>query len=102
MHRLLRLTACLLAHLTLAVGHSVAAPDLDSSNVTFTAPVPDSRGSMPLGNGDLGLNVWTEPNGDVLFYIGKTDAWLDNQAMDLVKVGRVRVSLSPSPFTTGG
>lgn len=101
MRHLLRLTAFFIGHWALVISHS-AAGGLDSSNVTFTAPVQDSRGSMPLGNGDLGLNVWTEPNGDVLFTIGKTDAWLDNQAMDLVKVGRVRVSLSPSPFTTSG
>lgn len=73
-------------------------PGLEACNVTFTAPVQDSRGSMPLGNGDIGLNVWMEPNGDVLFYLGKSDAWLDNRTMDLVKVGRVRVSLAPSPF----
>ena len=29
---------------------------------------------MPLGNGDIGLNVWTEPDGDIVFYIAKTDA----------------------------
>lgn len=77
-------------------------PGLDDCNVRFTVRAQDSRGSMPLGNGDIGLNVWTEENGDVLFYIGKTDAWLDNRAMDLVKVGRVRVALSPSPFAGAG
>ncbi len=78
-----------------------AAADLEASNVEFTEFAKDSQGSMPLGNGDIGLNVWTEENGDVVFYISKTDAWLDNKTMDLVKVGRVRVSLSPSPFVAG-
>ena len=52
---------------------------------------------MPVGNGDLGLNLWTETNGDVVFLIGKTDAWTENG--QLVKLGRVRVKLDPSPFT---
>ena len=95
--------ACLQALLFTSTSLLTAAgPGLDACNVEFTAPVKDSRGSMPLGNGDIGLNVWTEENGDLLFYIGKTDAWLDNQTMDLVKVARVRVSLSPSPFVGGG
>lgn len=56
---------------------------------------------MPLGNGDIGLNVWVEPGGDLVFYISKTDAWGDQvePGMDgwmkqggiLSKVGRVRV-----------
>jgi alpha-L-fucosidase 2 len=58
-----------------------------------------SAHSMPLGNGDIALNVWTEQNGDVLFYISKTDAW--NESGNLVKIGRVRVSLNPNPFFNG-
>jgi hypothetical protein len=58
---------------------------------------------MPLGNGDIGLNVWTEPNGDLLFYIGKTDAWSEHPRAEtgLMKVGLVRVSLSPNPNVAG-
>ena len=51
---------------------------------------------MPIGNGDIGLNVWTEQNGDLVFLIGKTDAYTENG--QLVKLGRVRVRLTPSPF----
>ncbi len=50
---------------------------------------------MPLGNGDIGLNAWVESSGDLVFTIGKTDAWEDNAR--LAKVGRVRVSLDPAP-----
>lgn len=58
---------------------------------------------MPVGNGDIGLNVWTESNGDLLFYIGKTDAWSEHpKAVNgLMKVGKVRVSLSPNPYVAG-
>ena len=50
-------------------------PLLASNNVSWNVPGPTSLQSMPLGNGDIGLNVWTETNGAVDFYIGKTDAW---------------------------
>ncbi len=55
--------------------------------------------SMPLGNGDIGLNVWTEPSGDLLFYIGKTDAWSEKLAASngLMKLGRIRVNATPAP-----
>jgi hypothetical protein len=55
---------------------------------------------MPIGNGDLGMNLWTEENGDVVFLIGKTDAWNENS--QLIKLGRVRIHLDPSPFAKGG
>jgi hypothetical protein len=60
-------------------------------NVIWTTPSADSAGSMPLGNGDIALNAWVEPSGDLLFYIAKTDAW--GEFGQLYKVGRVRVSL---------
>ena len=48
---------------------------------------------MPIGNGDIGANVWVEPSGDLVFFISKTDAWDEN--MRLVKIGKVRVKLTP-------
>jgi hypothetical protein len=69
---------------------------LESCNVVWNSPGQDYRDSMPVGNGDLGLNVWTEPNGDLVFLIGKDDAWTENA--QLVKLGRVRVRLTPNPF----
>ena len=52
---------------------------------------------MPLGNGDIGVNVWVEENGDMVFYISKTDAWSENG--QLLKLGKIRVSINPSQFT---
>ncbi len=60
-------------------------------DVIWPTPSETAAGSMPLGNGDLGLNVWVEPNGDLRFYIGKTDAWGDHS--NLLKVGRVCVRI---------
>ena len=80
-------------------GELAAGDPLAASNVVWTSPSTNSSGSMPLGNGDLGLNLWVEQDGDLLLYIGKTDAW-DEQAR-LLKLGRVRVTLSPNPFKKG-
>ncbi len=79
---------------------AAAAPAsaLAESDVTWTIPGKDSQDSMPIGNGDIGLNVWTEPNGDVLFYLSKTDAWAEAQNSKLVKLGRVRLKITPNPF----
>ena len=85
-----------------ATAHSLARAEtvdpLAACNVAWIELGKDSQDSMPIGNGDIGLNVWTEQNGDLLFYIGKTDAWNESGKGDLVKVGRVRVSLTPNPF----
>ncbi len=77
---------------------------LAASSVVWDTPSADSRGSMPLGNGDLGMNVWVETNGDLVFYISKSDAWSDNVAgtKGLPKLGRVRVKLQPGLLAPGG
>jgi len=72
---------------------------LDQCNVVWETPSLDSSGSLPLGNGDIGLNVWVEHNGDLRFYLSKTDAWSENAR--LLKLGGVRISLSPNPFRAG-
>jgi alpha-L-fucosidase 2 len=62
----------------------------------WQTPSENSRGSMPLGNGDIGINFWAEPDGSIYFFIGKTDAWDDYSS--LLKVGKIRVKISPNPF----
>ena len=73
---------------------------VSSNDVVWNEPGCTSADSMPLGNGDIGLNVWTEQNGDIVFYIGKTDAWTENPkgTSGLGKVGKVRFSMSPALF----
>lgn len=39
-------------------------------NVVWNSPSHDTSGTMPLGNGDIGINVWVEEDGDLLFLIG--------------------------------
>ena len=69
---------------------------IDSWNVVWTSASKDSSGSMPLGNGDIGVNVWVEKDGDLLLYLGKTDSW--DERGRLLKLGRVRVRFEPNPF----
>ncbi|WP_460966645.1 DUF5703 domain-containing protein [Spirosoma migulaei] len=64
--------------------------------VIWTSQSKNSSESMPCGGGDIGLNVWVE-KGDVLFYLSRSGTFDENNAM--LKLGRVRLKLSPNPFT---
>jgi alpha-L-fucosidase 2 len=70
-----------------------ATPD-DPGTVLWSSSSADARGSMPAGNGDIGLNAWVEPSGDVCFFISKTDAWDEN--LRLLKLNKVRIKLTPA------
>lgn len=70
----------------------VTAPE--DCHVVWTTPSADSFGSMPLGNGDVGANVWVETNGDLVFYVSKVDAY--DAAHRLRKIGRIRVRFTPA------
>jgi hypothetical protein len=84
----------------LFAGTALASPHwTEPYNVVWTTPSKDAAGSMPLGNGEVGINLWVEENGDLLFYIGRSDSF--SEIGRLLKVGEVRVSLSPNPFVSG-
>jgi hypothetical protein len=51
---------------------------------------------MPCGGGDVGMNVWVE-GGDLLFYISRSGTFDEHNCM--LKQGRVRVRLTPDPFS---
>jgi len=82
-----------------AVFGADGADTVSSQNVIWETPSDDSAGSMPIGNGDIGLNLWVEPAGDLVFYISKTDAWSENAR--LLKLGLVRIRLSPPLIANG-
>ncbi|HEY4149049.1 MAG TPA: DUF5703 domain-containing protein, partial [Chitinophagaceae bacterium] len=69
--------------------------ELAENNVTWTSQSANAAGSMPCGGGDIGLNVWVE-KGDVLFYLSRSGTFDENN--QLLKLGRVRLKLSPNPF----
>lgn len=105
------LTACSLCTAVTRLAAEGVVPDLDGRaaasdlawlgpcNVVWASPSKDSLGSMPLGNGDIGLNVWVEEGGDLLFYISKADAFDGNHVNR--KLGKIRIALKPNPFATG-
>ena len=74
---------------------SYSQSELDDCNITWTTQSKNSGESMPCGGGDVGLNVWVE-NGELLFYIAKSGTFDENNS--LLKLGRVRIKLSPNPF----
>src|SRR6266850_457062 len=67
-----------------------------ANDVTWNSPGTNENNSMPIGNGDVALNAWTEQNGDIVLLLAKSDAWSENG--QLLKLGRVRVRVTPNPF----
>jgi len=68
---------------------------LDTYNVVWHSQSKDSSESMPVGGGDIGLNVWVE-NDELLFYIARSGTFSENN--EFLKLGRVRLKLTPNPF----
>ncbi len=82
----------------LAAGETVREHDpagLAAYRVSWDSPSQNSQGSMPLGNGDIGVNAWVEPGGELVLLLSKSDAWSGN--CRLLKLGRVRVRPVPGP-----
>src|SRR5258708_28486551 len=69
-----------------------------ANDVAWNSPGTNENDSMPVGNGDIALNVWTEQSGDIVLLLAKSDAWSENG--QLLKLGRVRVTLTPNPFAS--
>jgi len=76
---------------------SPAAEPVEPSpyEVVWDSPSADCNGTMPLGNGEIALNAWIEPSGDLRFYIARTDTWDDSGR--LVKVGALRIKVGEGP-----
>jgi hypothetical protein len=70
-----------------------AFAELATHDVAWTAPGGDEAGSMPIGNGTFGANVWFDAKGDLLVLLSHTDAFSEIER--LLKLGRVRVSCDP-------
>ena len=106
MKNALRLPAAILLACAASLGASAAESPLpadaaapDSQDVAWHSPSKNAYGSMPLGNGDIGLNVWVEEDGDLVLLIGKTDAF--DEFNRLLKIGRLRLRTTPALFTPG-
>jgi alpha-L-fucosidase 2 len=71
-------------------------PFVSINDVAWTTLGQNENDSMPIGNGDLAANVWTEQTGDLVLLVAKADAW--TELGKLVKLGRVRIQIVPNPF----
>jgi hypothetical protein len=79
--------------LTFCVKAQIAT--LDTYNQVWNTQSSNSSESMPLGGGDIGANVWVEKD-DLYFYFSRSGTFDEHNT--LLKLGRVKVSLSPNPF----
>src|ERR1700744_3253205 len=101
----------ILINACIAYGQTIdIAAMLNKYDVSWNEAGFSSYQSMPIGNSDIGLNVWTETNGDLAFYISKTDAWGEEtkdrgpwmkEGGVLMKLGLVHVSILHNPFKKG-
>jgi hypothetical protein len=98
-HLLIASIIGLAATWALGRGRSQWAQTMQSYNVVWDCQSQDASGSMPVGGGDVGLNVWVE-NNELLFYIGRSGTFDENNHM--LKLGRVRITLDPNPFSQTG
>ncbi|MDB6094066.1 MAG: hypothetical protein JWM32_1628 [Verrucomicrobia bacterium] len=69
-------------------------------DVTWSTPGQTSADSLPLGNGNIAANAWTEPGGDIVAYLAKNDAW--DSLGRLIKLGRIRVRITPPLVAKNG
>ena len=77
---------------TAAPGNTYPSRD----NIAWNTPGSSENDSMPVGNGDLAANVWTEQNGDVVLLVAKSDAWSELNKLD--KLARIRIHFAENPF----
>ena len=75
-----------------------ALAKLAEQSPVWTTPGLDPAGSMIVGNGQLGANVWMEADGDLLLMLSHTDAF--SECERLLKLGRIRIACTP-PLACG-
>lgn len=66
------------------------------ADYSWTSESRNSSESMPLGGGDVGLNVWVE-EGELRFYICRSGSYDEHNV--LLKAGRVRLSIEGGQAT---
>ena len=61
--------------------------------------VPPSWAQQPLGNGNFAAGFWVEEPGDLVAYLSSPTAY--DELHQLIKLGKVRISFSNTPFGPG-
>ena len=78
-----------------------ALAELVTHDVVWDSPGLDGAGSMPIGNGAFGANVWVDEHGELVLLLSHTDAF--SEAERLLKLGRVHIVCTPplptAPFS---
>ncbi len=64
-------------------------------NVIWNSQSKNSAESMPVGGGDIGLNLWVE-KGAVYLYLSRSGTFDENNT--LLKLGRIKLKFSSNPF----
>ncbi|NNM85728.1 MAG: hypothetical protein HKL96_08240 [Phycisphaerales bacterium] len=72
---------------------------LKACNVIWTSPSTDAAGSMPMGNGEAGINFWATKKGELHFYFCRSDSF--SEIGRILKVGALKVTLTPNLFKPG-
>lgn len=71
----------------------VRAQQVSDYNLIFREAGVDSWSSMPLGNGEISAQVWTDKEGKLQMYFGTTDS---RDGMDnVIKVGKLTIQFEP-------
>ena len=86
---------CYLCFFALLTNVDAQEKSLLSNNVIWTSQSKNSSESMPCGGGDIGLNIWVE-KGEVYCYLSRSGSFDENNT--LLKLGRVKLKLTPNPF----
>ena len=85
------IVSALLAVLPLQAQTAALPTEPTTTNVVWNTPSDDWNGSVPLGNGEVGVNAWFNAAGELEMFLSRTDAWDDYGR--LVKVGGVKITL---------
>lgn len=73
-------------------------PELKDYNTVWDIQSKNSAESMPVGGGDIGLNVWVED--DIVYaYFSRSGTFDEHNTF--LKLGRLKLELTPNPFTQG-
>lgn len=68
-----------------------APTSIDAYDVVWRSPSNDASGSMPIGNGEVGCNVWCDAEGFLNLLVSRTDSF--SEASRLLKLGTIRIKL---------
>lgn len=77
----------------------MVADRIENYSFKYFGVMDNAMKSLPLGNGEIGANVWVTPDGGVHFLISKSDSW--SELCRILKLAHVELEIKPSPFKNG-